>query len=111
MLCVSTAQQSESAINILLSFSKISFPFRSQESIEWSEVYVHDQLCPTLCDSCGLQPSSLLCHARRESWSGFPFSPSADLPSAGTALTSAEAPALSGGPFTPQPPMHTIGSH
>ena len=44
-------------------------------------------------------------HARQEDWSGLPFPPSADLPSAGTELTSPVSPALSSGFFTPEPPV------
>ena len=106
-MLVSAAQQSESAIHIHLSFFKISFPFSHSRALSGVP---HGIQCTCMLSGVQLFVTPVDCsppgssvHTRQEYWSGLPFFPSADLPNAGTELTSPVSPALSGRFFTPEP--------
>ena len=96
-MLVSAAQQSESAIHIHLSFFKISFPFSHSRALSGVP---HGIQCTCMLSGVQLFVTPVDCsppgssvHTRQEYWSGLPFFPSADLPNAGTELTSPVSPA------------------
>ena len=68
------------------------------------------QSCPILCDPVDCSPPgpSVLGFLRQESWNGLPFPPPGDLPDPGIEPVSPASPALAGGFFTTEPPVHIL---